>query len=523
MKSNNRINLEDKWKETLEEWTPEVEVTSWEKVASEIPKGRAANIRRFVERNSIKAFRSVARLVSLKRAVVAISSAVVLSYVAYSIFEKTSTIGCKEVNASNIHPSIVTVPLDHNEGGMANDVFAHVTGDNLQPGNVTSDAQMNSPFIIEDGAVNTVGASLIGVAADKQKGGVLPNENSTSAPLLLFGSILDPSVGVHLSGKPVSSPLIADGADAKDSGITEKDRQMTFRNKASFLMSSSNAEEENGDDVSSRNWIKSHRIAKGKKGLSFKHRRLPRTASWEEERESFKTIPFQTNKSMDADRIEFSKPISMGNGFRQRILPSFSLLNFHPIQVELPSVQISPLSYISVSWGANVDCGFAHGGSTNAIYAGLNVYTDVMYKSRIGLELSAGGRWVGVLPNTLSINSSTDVGIPENPNDTLRLTTMSNFYQLPFGLDAVVLLSSSYKSSMFAKVGVRGCWSNRAKSDSSSRQFSPLSAVRITSAFCRKTPLGRFCYSPFVEYQFKEVGVLPKSSFMIGFSVGATF
>jgi hypothetical protein len=606
MKNSNSLHNSERWKETLEEWTPDIEATGWEDVAKRIPSGKAFGVRQRIEGGTVRAIRSVARFVSLKMAIVAIASAAISGYVTYRIVEKhtverivvkeyvmlpaasqqaalqaTSRIGDEKYDraemdmpqaASYLQPAGAD-SSDRELGASSADARGIGSAVNSGSSSAVSyrraGSVAGSRLAAHSTSINSMGATanfgstsarkdgIAGAAAGNHMGAHSTNadivgsdtrsdnadvvEDGKSSVAASSGSPSEASptrsssAAASISGAAISGHAAASSSGAKaarhkggGSKIQHSSSKSSAYTKsqasagASALASAS--EMEAADAVSGRQWIKKRRIAKSTRGSALKHRTPASADSWSGS-DAASTVP--SNPASDgsfAKRELPEGPIARGNASLQKFHLNPSWSTGSSLTLEYPAVHVPFMRYLSYFWGVSLDAGAARSGSSTLVFAGANAFVGSMYKEKVGLMLSVGGRWLGDLPSTLQVDSNSDVSIPEiDPDSSKRSRSLQSYYQAIFGLDGVVRLYSGSKASLSTTLGARGCWTQRVKGDSTSKRVIPLSAVRFSASYRRKTSAGNISLSPFVEYQLNGAGPLAKSSFLYGINVGVVF
>lgn len=562
MRTANNINKEEKWKEALEEWTPDVDITGWEDVASRIPSGRAFGVRRCVERLSAKALRSVARFVSFKVAVVAVASAIVSGYVTYRVVE--GRVDDKEVkvqvldNPSSQSPKSLDA-RNANGDGLHNSSGGYAL---VQPAcgkQSESDAAPSDPirYLGASSAVNggssasnrniSEGGSANAPVAPVRSSSISRKDNNAAAAstgLTAFStrvSAVAPVRSSSISRNDINKAIASKGRTAFSTRASAAPYQRNvpsplaqqggrggsprvLQDSASHTAEVSAAASVDADAVKSRRWIKKRSIAEPRTRSKLKRRALPDAAS-SSDVAAVEVEPLSSSRgSSFAKRDLPEAPIGRGSASMQKyhLGPSRSTGSF--LTIEYPEYHVPFKRYLSYFWGVSLDGGAARSGSSTLVFVGANAFVGSMYKEKVGLMLSVGGRWIGDLPKTLQVDSNSDISIPEiDPDSLKRASSLQSYYQAVLGLDGVVSLYSGVKTSFGATLGVRGCFTQRVKGDSTAKRIIPLSAVRFSASYRRKTSVGNIFVSPFAEYQLNGAGPLSKSAILVGVNVGVIF
>jgi hypothetical protein len=531
MRTTNGINKEEKWKETLEEWTPDVDITGWEDVAGRIPSGRAFCVRRYVERLSAKALRAAARFVSVKMVAVAIVSAIVSGYVTYRMVERK--IEGKEAkvqvldNPLSQSPKSLDVPTAKGNGkhnGRGDLLAQTARGKQSESSAAPSDP---GRYLGTSSTVNGLsstsnrniseGGSGNANAASGSSSGISRNDINKNK------AVASKDRKAYSSRASVSSYLVEEpGTLVRHSGKSSV--QDVLQDSASRTTDVLAAASKGADAAKSRGWIKKRSIAERRTRSKLKHRALPDpTPSSGIAEVDFEPLN-QPQGSSFAKRELPEAPIGRGCASLQKfhLNPSWSNGSF--LTLEYPVVHVPFTRYLSYFWGVSLDVGAARSGSSTLVFAGANVFVGSMYKEKVGLMLSVGGRWLGDLPSTLQVDSNSDISIPEiDPDSSKHSSSLQSYYQAIFGLDGVVRLHSGSKASFSTTLGVRGCFTQRVKGDSTSKRIVPLSAVQFSASYRRRASVGNISLSPFAEYQLNGAGPLSKSSILFGVNVGVVF
>lgn len=558
MRTANNINKEEKWKEALEEWTPDVDITGWEDVASRIPSGRAFGVRRCVERLSAKALRSAARFVSFKMVAVAVTAAIVSGYVTYRVVD--GRVDDKEVkvqvldNPSSQSPKSLDARNAKRDGLRGYALVQPAYGKQSE-----SDAASSDP-IRYFGASSSVNG---GSSASNRNISESGSANAPVAPVRSSSiSRKDINAAAASTGRTAFSTRVSAAAAVRSSSISRNDinkataskerktysrrasvssylgeepgtlarhsgknsHQNVSQDSASHTAEVSAAASVDADAVKSRRWIKKRSIAEPRTRSKLKHRALPDAAS-SSDVAAVEVEPLSSFRGSSFAKRELPEaPIGRGSASMQKyhLGPSRSTGSF--LTIEYPEYHVPFKRYLSYFWGVSLDGGAARSGSSTLVFVGANAFVGSMYKEKVGLMLSVGGRWIGDLPKTLQVDSNSDISIPEiDPDSLKRASSLQSYYQAVLGLDGVVSLYSGAKTSFSTTLGVRGCFTQRVKGDSTAKRIIPLSAVRFSASYRRKTSVGNIFVSPFAEYQLNDAGPLSKSAILVGVNVGVIF
>ncbi|WP_320053673.1 hypothetical protein [uncultured Acetobacteroides sp.] len=561
MRTTNGINNEEKWKEALEEWTPDVEVTGWEDVAGRIPSGRAFRVRQRVEGGAVRVARAVVRFVSLKMAVVAIVSAAISGYVTYRIVEK-HTVERIVVKEYVMQPAAFQQAVPRANGLIGAERYdgadaspLHVAG-YWQPGGAVSTA----------GGHRAGSANLLGIGREANSGsnrdlnggragaaGCSTDAYSTGAAVAAGGATRsggaaraegEEDVALSPDGYPGALPTQASSAAASmngESAAVSGATSASHKGGVSDARHSSRAyaksqglagaparasvsEMDEADAVSGREWIKKRRMAKARQGSAIKHRALASAPSVGDSDAASAVPSSPASGSSFAKRELPDAPIGRGGASLQKyhLNPSWSTSCF--LSLEYPEYHVPFKRYLSYFWGVSLDAGTARSGSSFFVLAGANAFVGSMYKEKVGLMLSVGGRWLGDLPSMLLVDSNTGYELSGARSDSSkRSSSLQSYYQALLGLDGVVRLYSGAKTSFSTTLGARGCWTQLAKGDSTSKRFIPLSAVRFSASYLRRISVGQISLSPFAEYQLNGAGTISKSTILFGLNVGVIF
>jgi len=517
-----------------------VEATGWENVASRIPSGRVFRVRQLVEGSAAKVVRVAARLTYSKLALLVIPAAVVTGYVAYKVLPSNPTpVAVQRMNVAepasiapsnelpvNVDPSDTPkdIPVG-NKADLSRSVLApQPTASSTTSGGMGSPASVVN--VARGGASNAFAHQASGMLTDAvSKGSNIASEGGAKS-----SASADISV---VSNDRFATPQTAAGKAAGRKAATSNLRSGGGSSGNAFA--ARNVSPSNGTSntpfrttaIRNREPLGSRSVGSAQNRSTLTHRSLHSATNSNPLAVVRPNVLDQPNKQRGINEREKAMPMS-------RIAIQSSDLRLQsghptngPIRFDAVPLGRFNLRRFSSFWGAALEVGAARSDSSTFALAGVNAFTGVMYRGRVGLLVTAGARWVGSYYTLACYDLSKKVDIPgTNPDSAYAKTTSTSikgYMQASFGADAVVRLYANPTMSLYATAGMRGCWVTHATGDSTSRTFLPLSAVRFSTAYQRNVWFGSLLIGAAVEYQLKQARPLSKSDMLFGVSIGIVF
>lgn len=535
MKESNRINTDEKWKETLEGWSPDVEGDDWNNFASRVPSGPAFRLRQCVEGTLAKIWWSFSRPSSRWLAIGAFPVIGLLVYWAFvennnplsnrSAAYCLSSASFSDTTAPSFGCYAMPQPTD-GVGGLCD----AATGSAFE--GISSFTSADALGNACGGASAASSAGSMSLSASTSGGGAL-------MPTISNGFLC--STGrAAVASRPSAPALLAAGGTAPSRAATD-DAAATLGSGAAASRAHSvggaRARSGAGDAASSNandrgsfagRWAaKRQKKASSSRGKWLKERSID-DATKGSFRPDSRTIPSASSNGGGFKSRDIGQP-SIGRGFSWdrslRVLPNagrgFALS---------PAWPSSPSSFWrnrSFFKGASLELGAACSDSASFGIVGAKAFVGVLYGGRVGLSFSLGARCLGSFVEKLDIVTVKRLNAEGVLYDSVVSKSTSHllrpYYQATWGANVMVRLYAGSSSSIFALAGANGCYSFNKHGNSSLKSFSILSSVRASACYRWNVEWGGLFVAPFVDYNVGAAGILPRSSMAFGVNVGVTF